>query len=117
MYSFKNGEKEVAKHYPDLMVEVNAVIKSVDSNKYKTKVSEEKTMAGRLLYSPSALNIAFKEAFGKIGDWKAIRVPCTYPTTHYLKDYKIRSKNRGAFREMDFVKKKLGIEVWSAPLT
>src|SRR5207253_1630299 len=41
----------------------------------------------------------------------AVRVPCTYPTTHYLDNYKVRSKNRGAFREMDFVKNKLGVEV------
>jgi hypothetical protein len=29
----------------------------------------------------------------------------------FLADYKIRSKNRGAFREMDFIKERLGIEV------
>lgn len=110
VYSFNDGEKVVAKTYPKLMVELNEVIKEVDSSKHKTKESTEKTMMGQMLFSPTSLNIAFKEAFGKRG-WNSIRVPCTYPTTFYLKDYKIRSKNRGAYREMDFVKDKLGIEV------
>jgi hypothetical protein len=110
VYSFNNGEKEVTKTYPQLMIEVNQVIKSVDSAKHKTKESTEKTMMGRMLFSPRAMNDAFKVSFGKLG-WNTIRVPCDYPTTFYLKDYKIRSKNRGAFREMDFVKNKLGIEV------
>src|SRR6266581_4586718 len=110
VYSFNEGEKEVTKKYPNLLVEVNQVIKSVDSSKHKTKESTEKTMMGRMLFSPRAMNDAFKESFGKLG-WTTIRVPCDYPTTFYLKDYKIRSKNRGAFREMDFVKNRLGIEV------
>lgn len=111
IYSFNNGEKEVAKRYPRLLTEVNQVIKQVDSSKHKTKESDEKTMMGQMLFSPRSMNTAFKKAFEKIGGWEPIRVPCDYPTTFFLKDYKIRSKNRGAFREMDFVKNKLGIEV------
>jgi len=111
VYSFNDGEAQVTKHYPKLLVEVNTVIKAVDSSKHKTKESTEKTMMGRMLFSPRSMNVAFKEEFEKIGGWPSIRVPCDYPTTYFLKDYKIRSKNRGAFREMDFVKQKLGIEV------
>lgn len=111
VYSFNRGKEEVTKHYPDLLVEVNEAIKLVDSAQHKTKVSDEKTMMGKVLFSPKSINIAFKEAFAKIGGWAPIRVSCEYPTTHYLEDYKIRTKNRGAFREMDFVKQGLGIEV------
>ena len=110
VYSFNGGTEEVSKHYPNLLTEVNEVIKTVDSTQHKTKESTEKTMMGRMLFSPVSINVAFKEAFSQRG-WSPIRVPCTYPTTHYLEDYKIRSENRGAFREMDFVKEKLGIEV------
>jgi len=39
------------------------------------------------------------------------RAPCEYPTNYYVEDYRIRSEHRGAFREMDFVKSKLGVEV------
>lgn len=111
VYSFNHGEQQVTKTYPNLLIEVNSVIKSIDSAKYKTKESKEKTMKGRMLFSPSKLNIAFKRGFSKFGGWKTVRVACDYPTTYYLKDYKARSKNRGAFREMDFVKEKLGLEV------
>ncbi|HEX8491659.1 MAG TPA: BglII/BstYI family type II restriction endonuclease [Pyrinomonadaceae bacterium] len=110
VYSFNGGKEFVADRYPHLLTEVNAVIKNVDAVLYKDKVSAEKTMPGRMLYSPSRINAAFKAEFGQLG-WRSIRVRCDYPTTYYLEDYEIRSKNRGAFREMDFVKEKLGIEV------
>ena len=90
---------------------MNAVIRAVDASQHKTKVSDEKTMTGRMLYSPRSLNKAFKAEFVTKNDWTPIRVSCTYPTTYYLQDYTIRTRNRGAFREMDFVKEKLGIEV------
>lgn len=111
IYSFNNGKRIISKRYPDLLTEVNQAIKNVDSSLHKTKVSKEKTVPGRLLFNPKSINKAFKSEFAAIGGWNPIRVSCTYPTTHYLKDYTIRTKNRGAFREMDFVKRKLGIEV------
>lgn len=110
VYSFNNGEEEVTKRYPKLLVEVNECIKAVDASKHKTKESTEKTMMGKMLFSPRSINDAFKTAFEKRG-WRSVRVPCTYPTTYYLRNYKSRTKNRGAFREMDFVKGKLGVEV------
>lgn len=110
VYSFKGGREAVAKLYPHLLTEVNAAIKAVDAAAYRIKISAEKTMTGRILYSPPAINTAFKSKFGSLG-WKPVRVRCDYPTTYYLEDYKLRSKNRGAYREMDFVKEKLGVEV------
>jgi hypothetical protein len=110
IYSFNGGTKRVTGRYPELLVEVNDAIKSVDSRKHKVKKSVERTMMGRLLFSPRSLNKAFQRAFFARG-WTSVRVPCTYPTTYYLEDYQVRSKNRGAFREMDFVKQKLGVEV------
>ncbi len=110
VYSFKGGETEVTKHYPNLLIEVNEVIKAVDASTHKTKESKEKTMPGQMLYSPTALNDTIKEAFGALG-WKSVKVLCDYPTKYYAKDYQPKALSRGAFREMDFVKDKLGIEV------
>lgn len=110
VYSFNGGTEAVTARYPDLMTEVNAAIKAVKAADHKTKSSTEKTMMGRMLFSPRSLNAAFKRAFFAKG-WQAIRVSCAYPTTHYLEGYKARSANRGAFREMDFVKARLGVEV------
>lgn len=110
LYSFNGGKEAVSEHYPLLLPEVYAAIKSVNAAEHKIKQSKEKTMPGRMLFDPGSINRAFKLAFGRDG-WKPVRVPCEYPTTHYLEDYTLRTKNRGAFREMDFVKEKLGIEV------
>jgi hypothetical protein len=63
-----------------------------------------------MLYSPVRLNKAFKREFAARG-WASVKVRCDYPTTYYRKGYKARPKLRGAFREMDFLKEKLGIEV------
>jgi hypothetical protein len=110
LYSFNNGEKEISRKYPSLLAEVKEVIKEVRSSELKTKKSVEKTMMGKMLYNPRAINKAFKLASSQ-RHWKSVRVPCAYPTNFYLEDYKFKRLNRGAFREMDFVKDKLGIEV------
>lgn len=110
-YSFNGGKEEVARRYADLMVEVNDVIKEIRAADHKTKKSKEKTMKGRVLFSPKSLNRAFKEAFKRRGGWQTIRVSCDYSDAHYAEDYTVRITSRGAFREMDFVKSKLGIEV------
>lgn len=110
VYSFNGGKEAVTRHYPDLLTEVNEAIRIVDASKHKTKESTEKTMMGQMLFSPKSLNKAFKKAFFDRG-WEAIRVSCDYPTGHYVKGYRARKMNAGAFREMDFVKGKLGIEV------
>src|SRR5438552_2710585 len=111
IYSFNNGEKIVSERYPNLVDEVQAAIAAVDEKRCKTKESFESTTTKKFFYSPVALNKAFKKQLIEKRGWKPIRVPCDYPTTFYLEDYKIRRSNREAFREIDFVKKKLGVEV------
>ncbi len=110
VYSFNRGQEIVAAKYPDLLVQINDVIKAIDASQCRTKESKEKTMPGQMLYSPSALNNCFKAEFGQRG-WNTVRIKCDYPTTHYQEDYTVRQKLSGAFREMDFVKEKLGVEV------
>lgn len=109
-YSFNGGQEEVEKRYSDLFIEVESAIQAVDAAEHKVKTSKEKTMPGRLLFSPSSVNKAFKKQFSRLG-WAAVRVPCNYSKAHYRRDYEVKSESRGAFREMDFVKRKLGVEV------
>jgi len=113
IYSFNGGQEFVDKHYPDLYEEVKQVIAGVNAIDHKTKVSKEKTSSGKMLYSPSSLNRAFKAEFAKYKDWKPKDVPCDYPTKYYTPEYKPKTKKgtNGAFREMDFLKRKLGVEV------
>ena len=110
VYSFNGGKEAVTERYPKLLVEVNDVIKAVDASRHKIKASKEKTKTGRILFDPTSLNKAFKAEFKNRG-WERARVKCDYPTSFYAEDYTVRQKLRGAFREMDFVKDKLGIEV------
>lgn len=109
-FSFNGGKQEVEKRYPKLLREVKEVISSVDANLYKTKTSKEKTMNGQMLFSPVEINNAFKGGFHPLG-WRAVREPCDYPVTYYEPGYNPTRLRSGAFREMDFVKSKLGIEV------
>jgi hypothetical protein len=110
VYSFNSGKETIDQKYPHLFKEVEKVIKRVSAKKTKTKESREKTMPGKILYNPKALNKAFKAEFAKLG-WQNRRVPCEYPTQYYSPSYKPSKLNKGAFREIDFIKEKLGIEV------
>lgn len=109
-FSFNKGEEVVQAKYPHLLSEIEDAIESVNAEDYKTKKSKEKTKKGRLLYSPGELNQAFK---GELSErkWKTKRVSCEYSTKYYAPEYTPRTLGRGAYREMDFLKEKLGIEI------
>lgn len=115
-YDFSGGKAAVQQKYAAEFAQIQAVINAIDASLYKTKESTEKTMMGKMLFSPMELNKAFKREFSKPanGGWSNHKVLCDYSYGEYTKDY-IKSQNtRGQpFRDMDFVKpnKKLGIEV------
>ena len=108
-YSFNDGDG-IRETYPQLLAELEEIIAGVDASSLMNKVSEEVTMRGRILYSPGALNKAFGRGFQYRG-WQKKRVQCHYPTDYYRSDYRPKSLNRGAFREMDFLKQRLGVEI------
>lgn len=72
-YSHLNGLEFLMVHHMNLWKEIQAVIKAVDATKCQTKVSKEKTMKGRLLYSPKDMNAAFKQKL-EAKKWKESRV-------------------------------------------
>jgi len=109
-YSFNRGQIAVEKKYPHLFKEVEGAIKAVNADDHRTKSSKEKTMQGRMLFSPISINNAFKDFLLPIG-WKKKKEPAIYSTEYYNKGYTPSPAARGAFREMDFVKEKLGLEV------
>jgi len=109
IYAFNGGEI-IEKKYPSLYREINDVIAAIDANSCKTKKSKEKTMRGRTLYSPPALNEAFKKEFQK-RNWEHQKVKCEYPTKYYITRDVIHIVTKGAFRDMDFLKDRLGVEV------
>jgi len=68
-----NGLEFLLVHKPKLWKENKEVISNVDAEKCKTKVSKEKGMKGRLLYSPIEMNARFSELL-KTKGWKESRV-------------------------------------------
>ena len=109
-YSFNDGAAQVNARFPDLLPEIEDAIESIDAKEHRTKKSAEKTKLGKMLYSPISINQAFKKQLAPL-DWKAVRVTCDYETAYYEPGYEPTGLNKGAFREMDFVKNRLGVEV------
>ena len=112
-YSFNGGKETVDSKYIKEFIEIEAVINSIDTNLYKTKTSREKTMIGKMLFSPLKINKAFQAEFSNFG-WSKHKVKCDYKYGDYLQDYIPAIKSHvKPYREMDFVKpgSKLGIEV------
>ena len=60
-YSHLNGEEYLLVHRKQLWQEVKDVIAGVDAEACRTKVSRERTMPGRMLFSPPDMNQAFKD--------------------------------------------------------
>lgn len=108
-YDFNGGRSAVQVRYPTLLQEIQNAIRSIDAESCRQKESREKTMRGRLLFSPVALNERFKALLTPQG-WRHHKEPCEYSTEYYLDGYQ-PEKTQGAFRDMDFVKEKLGVEV------
>jgi len=123
-YSHLNGLEFLLVHKPDLWKEVQSVIKSVNAEKCRTKVSEEKTMAGKVLYSPVDMNAAFHQLLGKkrwhesrVSYWvtksaKLIRKTVSLPP----KEQKTEIIAAGeepifSYNQTDFVKDRVAIEV------
>ena len=72
-YSHLNGLEFLLVHKKYLWDEIEKVIKSIDAEKCKTKISKEKTKKGQLLYSPIDMNNSFKEKLSKL-HWEESRV-------------------------------------------
>lgn len=110
IFSFNNGEQVVKSRYAKLLNEISKCIRIIDAASCKSKESLEKTMPGQILFSPVELNKQFKAYLYSKG-WNSVRVQCEYPTNFYVDGYQPKQLRKGAFREMDFVKQKLGVEV------
>ena len=101
-YSHLGGSEILHTNYPKYEEEIYDVIGIVKA--HKTKISKEKTMKGKKLYAPKIMNKHFKEEF-KIRGHKQLKD--TYKIT--FPDYNVEIK--GAFKQIDFVKDKVLIEV------
>src|SRR6266566_2244667 len=107
-YSHKDGTAFIEKHFKNELQEINDVIGAVDASHASIKISKEKTMPGRKLYDPRTLNKLFKQEFFKRG-WKNYKINTSVSVP--LLDKALAALTHKGFREIDFVKNKLGVEV------
>lgn len=123
-YSHLNGLEFLMVHKPKLWDEVKGVIEHVDARACKTKVSKEKGMRGRVLYSPVDMNARFAELLKDRG-WKESRVSYWVTRSEKLirktlaldpEEQKKAIEAAGetpiySYNQTDFVKDRVAIEV------
>lgn len=123
-YSHLNGVEFLMVHKPKLWTEIKQVISRVDAPACKTKISKEKTMPGKLLYSPIAMNAEFKKLL-RIRHWKESRVSYWVTKSEKLirktltmsaKEQKREIEAAGetpifSYNQTDFVKDRVAVEV------
>lgn len=101
-YSHLGGEEILQVHHPDMLQEIKGIVSQVQLR--TAKVSREKTKMGRKLVSPIDLNAGFKTQFNDHG-YRELRD--TYTITVPSSAIEIP----GAFKQVDFVKGKVLVEV------
>jgi hypothetical protein len=101
-YSHLGGSEILQVRYPQIEEDIRDAIKFVKAK--KIKVSKEKTMVGKLLYSPSDMNKQFRSFFRE-KDYKEIREPydIILPNSNM--------KPIRGFKQIDFAKDKVLIEI------
>jgi len=124
-YSHLNGEEYLIVHHKKLYKEIVDVIKSVNANDFKTKISSEKTKMGNSLFSPIELNKILDEKFSQKG-WNESRYSYYITLNRELmeksllmpaKEQKEFLQKHGennpifSYNQTDFVKDKIAVEV------
>lgn len=124
LYSHLNGREHILVHKQGMWTEIEDVIKDIDAEKCKTKVSEEKGRKGELLYSPVELNKEFSARLTDLG-WKHSLTPYWVTADAQLirKTLALPEKEQKAeiiaagmepiysYNQTDFVRDRVAIEV------
>lgn len=104
-YSFKGGADFLQRKHPRELKEIIEAIGNLDAATCLTKESAEKTMRGKLLFSPRDMNDSLKLALHGTGWTKKVkgkRKKYAEPRHAF---------GKGRFREMDGIKNKVGLEI------
>ncbi|MBI9039025.1 MAG: restriction endonuclease [Bacteroidales bacterium] len=124
-YSHLNGEEYLIVHHNKLYIEIKEIIKNINANNFRTKVSNEKRKIGNKLFSPKELNKALDIEFSK-KNWSESRYNYYITLNRELmeKSVLMSAKEQKQFlidngekfpiysyNQTDFVKEKLAVEV------
>ena len=123
-YSHLNGLEFLQVHHKGLWAEIQAVIKSVDAQACRTKISKEVRTRDKLFFSPIAMNKCMREGFRKRG-WKESRTSYWVTSdarlirkTMNMNPAQQKAEIEGAglqpifsYNQTDFVKDRIAVEV------
>ena len=124
MYSHLNGFEWIQYHQKKMWEEMEGIITAIDAEKFRTKISKEKTMKGKRLFSPKGLNKKMKEDFEALSwfesrtsywvtdDYNLIGRTMHLPPNEQKK--LIEEEGRLAiysYNQTDFVKNRVAVEV------
>ena len=123
-HSHLNGYEWLLVHHREIWSEIEETVEGIQASRYKTKVSKEKTMKGKLLYSPIRINEAFTKEFKEAG-WRESRTSYWVTDDYKLirktlllepdrQKHEIESAGRRAifsYNQTDFVKNRIAVEV------
>lgn len=124
IYSHLNGYEWLLVHEKSLWNEITRVVDEIDAARHRTKISREKTMAGRALFAPKELNKTFKRLFNQTG-WNEARTSYWVTDDHQLirrtlhaaadqQRAEITSAGKRpiySYNQTDFVKRRVAVEV------
>ena len=123
-YSHLNGLEHLLVHKPYLWEEIKTIISGVNAEACRTKVSKEKRMEGKMLYSPIDINKHLKEGFSlsqwseqRTSYWVTEDAELIRKTIHLSSDKqkeKIEAVGKTpiySYNQTDFVKERVAIEV------
>ncbi len=123
-YSHLNGLEFLIVHQPKLWKEIQDVVAKVDAEACKTKISKEKTMKGKLLCSPIAMNSSFSKLLrarsweeSRVSYWvtkneKLIRKTLTMSAQEQKKEIEEAGETPiFSYNQTDFIKDRVAIEV------
>ena len=124
MYSHLNGFEWIQYHQKEMWGEIETTIENINAEEYRTKISKEKTMKGKSLYSPIDLNKRMKSDFEKLG-WYESRTNYWVTDDYNLisktmhlenKEQKTIYEEKGkipirSYNQTDFLKNRIAVEV------
>lgn len=102
-YSHLGGKQILQVGHPEILKKIHQVIGAI-GDPGRNKISKEKTMMGRGLYAPIEINAAYKKEFNLRGfNEMRDKYDITIPGDSRI--------IKGAFKQVDFVKDKVLVEV------
>lgn len=123
-YSHLNGLEYLIVHKLNLWEEIKSIIAGIDAEACRTKVSKERTMEGKMLYSPIEINKQMKRGFS-VNKWseqrtsywvtedaELIRKTIHLPSDEQKREIETCGKTPiYSYNQTDFVKERIAIEV------